>query len=63
MGICFVLLALRVQREEDDKPAKLLFGYSILYLFVLFGLLIVDRAPGLLADSLPAVSNFAWLVG
>ena len=63
MGLCFVLLALKVQREEDDKPAKLLFGYSILYLFVLFGLLIVDRAPGLLAESLPALSTFAWVAG
>ncbi len=63
MGLCFVLLALKVQREQDDKPAKLLFGYSILYLFVLFGLLIVDRAPGLLAESLPALSTFAWVAG
>ena len=63
MGLCFVLLALRVQREESDGAARQLFGYSILYLFVLFGLLIIDRAPGLLTETLPALSTFAWLAG
>jgi protoheme IX farnesyltransferase len=27
---------------DDMKPAKLLFGYSILYLFALFGALLAD---------------------
>jgi protoheme IX farnesyltransferase len=51
MGLCFVLLALAVFRSESDRPARQLFGYSILYLFVLFTLLIVDRAPGLLGGG------------
>ena len=51
MGFCFVLLALSVYRSESDRPARQLFGYSILYLFVLFTLLIVDRAPGLLGGG------------
>src|SRR3546814_17718847 len=50
MGLCFVLLAAAVLRSADDggadRPARQLFGFSILYLFVLFALLIVDRAPG-----------------
>ncbi|MBM3532372.1 MAG: protoheme IX farnesyltransferase [Alphaproteobacteria bacterium] len=40
----FILSALRVLRSEDDKPAMQMFGFSILYLFALFALLIVDRA-------------------
>jgi heme o synthase len=48
MGGCFLLLAFAVQRSDDDRVARQLFGFSILYLFVLFTLLIVDRAPGLL---------------
>jgi protoheme IX farnesyltransferase len=46
-GIAFVGTALRVLREDDehlagDKAAKQMFGFSILYLFALFALLIVD---------------------
>jgi protoheme IX farnesyltransferase len=40
----FVLSALRVLGSDDDRPAKQMFGFSILYLFALFALLIVDRA-------------------
>jgi protoheme IX farnesyltransferase len=29
-----------------------MFGYSVLYLFLLFALLIIDRAPGFLAGGL-----------
>src|SRR3546814_1459221 len=58
MGLCFVRLAAAVLRSADeggaDRPARQLFGFSILYLFVLFALLIVDRAPGLLAPGLLA---------
>ncbi|HIP78358.1 MAG TPA: protoheme IX farnesyltransferase [Kiloniellaceae bacterium] len=54
MGAFFVLLALRVLRDESDRAAKQLFGFSILYLFVLFSLIIVDRAPGMLAPNLLA---------
>ncbi len=50
-GLCFVLLALAVLRSDSDRPARQLFGYSILYLFVLFTLLIIDRAPGILAST------------
>ena len=52
MGLSFVLLAAAVLRAADeraqDRAARQLFGFSILYLFVLFTLLILDRAPGLL---------------
>ncbi len=49
MGAGFVVLALRVLREPGDRSARRMFGYSILYLFVLFAMLIVERvAAGLL---------------
>jgi protoheme IX farnesyltransferase len=48
LGPLFVLCAVRVLREDDehkagDKAAKQMFGFSILYLFLLFALLIADN--------------------
>ena len=51
LGGLFVLSAIRVLVGKDDKgerSARQMFGFSILYLFLLFALLIVDRSPGLL---------------
>jgi protoheme IX farnesyltransferase len=51
-GGAFILLALRVLRSQagsggaDDKPARALFGFSILYLFALFAALLVDHGWG-----------------
>src|SRR3546814_19160373 len=47
MGAGFLLLAFRVRYEQDDRTARSLFRFSILYLFVLFGALIVERAAAL----------------
>jgi heme o synthase len=67
MGLCFVLLAAAVLRSADDgsgdRPARQLFGFSILYLFVLFALLILDRAPGLLDGGMPAGTTLPGLLG
>jgi protoheme IX farnesyltransferase len=50
-GALFVALAVRVwrTREGDAAPlaAKQLFGFSILYLFVLFAVLIAEHGLGL----------------
>jgi protoheme IX farnesyltransferase len=55
LGLGFVLSAWRVLRDRQDAtgvsltkdaPAKAAFKYSILYLFVLFGALAVDRLVG-----------------
>ncbi|WP_022728778.1 heme o synthase [Fodinicurvata sediminis] len=54
LGGLFVLCALRVLRDESHRAAKQMFAFSILYLFLLFALLILDRAPGLLSGSLLA---------
>lgn len=53
LGALFILAALSVIRDRTDRSAKRMFGFSILYLFLLFALIIVDRAPGLLG-SLPS---------
>jgi protoheme IX farnesyltransferase len=46
LGLIFVAAAVAVWRDESDRSAKRMFGYSIFYLFALFGLLIADRVPG-----------------
>ncbi len=48
LNIVFVALAFTVWRNTavdaaDMKPEKRLFGWSILYLFILFGALALDR--------------------
>jgi protoheme IX farnesyltransferase len=42
LGGLFVLAAVRVWFDPSERAAKQMFGFSILYLFALFGLLIVD---------------------
>jgi protoheme IX farnesyltransferase len=44
LGGYFLLAALRVLRSDETRDAMRLFGFSILYLFVLFGALVVDHA-------------------
>ena len=46
-GGLFVIAALRVLRREGDRPARRMFGFSILYLFMIFTALIVDKSLGL----------------
>ncbi len=47
LGTCMIALALRVWREQSGHTAsKQLFGFSILYLFALFAMLLVDRMSG-----------------
>jgi protoheme IX farnesyltransferase len=48
LGGLFILAAVRVLKDESDRSAKRMFAFSILYLFLLLALLIVDRAPGLM---------------
>ena len=47
LGGCFLVAALRVLRHEGDRPARQMFGFSILYLFMIFAILIVDKSLGL----------------
>jgi len=48
LGLIFLAGAVAVYRETGDRAARGLFGYSIVYLFLLFGLLVLDRTPGYL---------------
>ncbi len=49
LGMLFVLCAVRVMSAEDHRPAKQMFGFSILYLFLLFALLVGERLAGVFA--------------
>ncbi|SLN33250.1 Protoheme IX farnesyltransferase [Oceanibacterium hippocampi] len=49
LGLVFVFAAFRVWRSEEEKPAKQLFAYSILYLFLLFAALLGEWAFGRVA--------------
>jgi heme o synthase len=48
LGATFLAMALKVQRaaDGDHAPARRLFGFSILYLFLLFALLLAERLLG-----------------
>ncbi len=56
LGGLFVAMALKLQMERTDRLARLLFGFSILYLFALFALMIVDRAGAVP----PELAGWAW---
>ena len=47
LGGLFLVAAVRVLRHEGDRPARQMFGFSILYLFMIFTTLIVDKSLGL----------------
>ena len=42
LGLLFLAGAIAVWFDETDKSARRLFGFSILYLFALFGVLALD---------------------
>jgi len=47
LGVAFVAGAVRVWRNDSERRCKQLFGFSILYLFLIFLALIADRAAGM----------------
>src|SRR5262249_26284435 len=52
LGLLFMVAAGRGWVDSGEQAAPEMFAFSILYLFLLFTLLIVDRTPGLLGGSL-----------
>ncbi len=52
LGALFILAAVRVWFDSGERAARQMFAFSILYLFLLFTLIIVDRSPGLVGGSL-----------
>ncbi|WP_235017036.1 heme o synthase [Tistlia consotensis] len=57
LGLLFIACALDVLRDRDPRAPKRMFGFSILYLFLLFAALIVDRGPGHLSSLLPGFAG------
>lgn len=49
LSLAFLGFALAVWGDRGERWAKRMFAFSILYLFLLFALMMIDRAPGLLA--------------
>ena len=45
-GAAMLALAIRLITDKSDRAAKHLFAFSILYLFLLFAFLLIDRALG-----------------
>ena len=46
LGLAFVSLTLAIYRDSSEKYARLTFVFSILYLFLIFTTLVVDKAAG-----------------
>jgi protoheme IX farnesyltransferase len=44
LGLCFIACAVAVLRDRTEASARRMFSFSILYLFLLFALLLVDLA-------------------
>lgn len=59
LGSLFVVLALDCYRERDgekaDRAAKHLFAYSVLYLFLLFAVLLIELGFGIDGFALPTI--------
>ena len=47
LSLLFIVSALRVWQQNDDRRARQMFGFSVLYLFLIFTVLVVDRTVGL----------------
>ncbi len=47
LSALFTLTAIRVCYDDGEASAKRMFAFSILYLFLLYAVMVVDRAPGL----------------
>jgi protoheme IX farnesyltransferase len=45
LGLVFLAGAVAVWRDDGDRAAKALFGYTIIYLFLLFALVMIDHVP------------------
>jgi len=55
LGLGLLMLAFRIWRGSDMRAPKQMFGYSILYLFLLFGLLMLEHGFGI-APGFPGMA-------
>ncbi len=60
LGLAFIALAVQVWRETGERAARRLFGFSILYLFVLFSALIAEQALAPRFAGLPGTGLGLW---
>ncbi len=44
LGLFFIFTAIRVMKDDTHKSARLMFGYSVFYLFAIFLALMIDAA-------------------
>jgi protoheme IX farnesyltransferase len=51
LSALFTASAVRVCIDGSERSAKLMFGFSLLYLFLIFSLLLVDHAGAALAHG------------
>lgn len=56
LSLIFFVLSLQLFLKDDDRKARMLFGLSIAYLFLVFGLLILDGDCG----ATTCLSKFTW---
>ncbi len=57
LGAVFLRLAIAVWRDDSERACKRLFGFSILYLFLVFLALVLDKAVG--AAVAPGLAGIA----
>jgi protoheme IX farnesyltransferase len=48
LSVLFTSFAIKVWLDRSERSAKAMFGFSILYLFLLFALMVLDRGPAAL---------------
>jgi heme o synthase len=46
LSLAFTGAAIRVWHDETDRSARQMFGFSLLYLFLIFSLLLVGHIGG-----------------
>jgi len=49
LSLLFTLAAVRVWFDDGETSARRMFRFSLVYLFLLFAVMVIDRAPGLTA--------------
>jgi protoheme IX farnesyltransferase len=63
LNLGFIRHAWRVLKSTDMTPARAMFRYSLLYLFLHFALLMVDRTPGVIALASHLLTSLQAAVG
>jgi protoheme IX farnesyltransferase len=46
LSVAFTAMAIRVCFDKGERSARQMFGFSLLYLFLIFALLLIDRSGG-----------------